>query len=459
MHVRYLGIAGRVLPHEMFEEYIRLFPDRPFLPRVQSINTRTPHFASSTSLPWLRFLLHSSTPAAENQTSASTSTLKHIRTFDSLSFDNHEGATLLALDLVTFQHSNVMLGGGLESFTMGSAPCLSTRRPYQDLIEYAFVLPPPGTMDSPVHGLRHLEVPHFLRELPDFFGRVAKMHTLEHLIIVIMENRGDDNILEVEERERAQHSLSTLEIEGYWWHLSSAINLCSPPSPTVPFRTFCLHYYGIDRDMVIAEIARVIDLPTGIVPPDNLETLTIELLEEREWLTREYLRGLVLTTNELQPLLQYRQMVKLHLDLPCTISLDIKFFHELAAVMRRTLSHLVIMRAMEYRPGSAFKPGLTVDDLATIAGVILPRLETLGLDVTWCDSPLSAERDCLVASSLLRALYVGTERTLSIRGYWEVSKFLKDHFPGLQYVYHHAEPYDDIWRHVIKDNGYSGKFF
>ena len=255
MHVRHLGIAGWVLPDAVMDDYIRLFPDRPFLPRVQSINTRSVPFGEPTSLPWLRFLLHSSTPA-ENQTSASASTLKHIRMFDTLALRDREGAMLLALDLFVFQHSNVMLGGGLESFEMQSSPCISTRRPYQDIFECAFVLRPPGTVDSPAYGLRHLKVPHFLRDLPNFFQRVARMRALEHLIIVIEESKSEDNMWEVEEKqEGVHHSLSSLEIKGFWEDLSRAINLCASPSATVPLRTLGLHYYGIRRDMVMAQVA------------------------------------------------------------------------------------------------------------------------------------------------------------------------------------------------------------
>jgi len=76
-------------------------------------------------------------------------------------------------------------------------------------------------------------------------------------------------------------------------------------------------------------------------------------------------------------------MVTLHLDLPCDTLLDIEFIHALAAVMGGTLRHLVVLRAVTLLTSESTSPVLTCDDLPTIAGVILPRLETLGLDVIW----------------------------------------------------------------------------
>ena len=46
-------------------------------------------------------------------------------------------------------------------------------------MENAFALPLPETADWPAQGLRRLEVTQYLRELPSFFGRVAKMRVLD----------------------------------------------------------------------------------------------------------------------------------------------------------------------------------------------------------------------------------------------------------------------------------------
>lgn len=152
--------------------------------------------------------------------------------------------------------------------------------------------------------------------------------------------------------------------------------------------------------------------------------------------------------------------MKLHLDLPCSIWPDIKFLHTLANVMGETLSHLVILRTTNDRVYCPFEPVLTVDDLATIAGVIFPRLETLGLDVPWHLTPSSSERDFLVVSSLLRTLHVGVDRSLGDQGSSKVTKFLKEHFPGLQYLYRHRKLFaNDGWEHVMTANGYSGGYY
>ena len=108
-HVRYLRIEGRILPDELMKDYVRLFPDRPFLPRVQSISMRT------SFVPWLRFLLRSSTPA-ENQPSAPASTLKQLYIYSTLEAHDvsREEGEGFAHDFVAFQHSNVKLGGDLD---------------------------------------------------------------------------------------------------------------------------------------------------------------------------------------------------------------------------------------------------------------------------------------------------------------------------------------------------------
>ena len=103
---------------------------------------------------------------------------------------------------------------------------------------------------------------------------------------------------------------------------------------------------------------------------------------------------------------------------------------------------------------------LTVDDLATMAGLIFPRLETLGLDVPWHLTPSSAEWDFLVASSVLRTLHVGADRSLLDQGSSKVAKFLKEHFPGLQYLYRHRKMFIyDEWDGVVVANGYSGGYY
>ncbi len=462
VHVRYLRITQHwTLPDEVFEDYLRLFPDRSLLPRVQSINM----WASSVSpspVQWSRFLLRSSTPA-ENQPSASASALKHLRISYTLSTGDREGFRLLALDLVAFQHSNLKLGGGLEVFKMVDLYSFQPNHTlaYQDVIENAFVLPPPENVDSPADGLHHIEVAHFLCGLPDFFGRVAKMRALEHLKIVILKRHGDDK-WEVEDKKKSvQHSLSSIEIEAFWWDLSPAINLCASPSATAQLRTLRLYYSQMDRALTRANITQVLDLPADIIPPDHLETLTVELVGKRQY-TTSYLNGLALATNALQPLLRYRQMVKLHLDLPRSICLDIKFLHALAAVMGETLSLLVILKAITVRHDYLFQPVLTVEDLSAIAGVLFPRLETLGLEVPWRDTSSSCtERNCSVASSLLRVLHVGTKRTLVGQESSNVAIFLKGRFPGLQYLYRHRVGHyeDDGWQPIMTANGYSGRYY
>ena len=170
-HVRYLRIQGWILPDEVLEDYLRLFPDRPLLPRVQSINMWSSSACHSPCcLQWSRFLLRSST-LAENQPSASASTIKHLGICYPLSLGDSEGARLLALDLVAFQHSNVKLGGGLDvsikinSYTLREfgSMFLFGFQALRDTIEEPFVLP---TVNSPAQGLSHLEVAQFLGGIP-----------------------------------------------------------------------------------------------------------------------------------------------------------------------------------------------------------------------------------------------------------------------------------------------------
>lgn len=156
------------------------------------------------------------------------------------------------------------------------------------------------------------------------------MRALEHLKIVILE---DNDMWEMEDKkESVRHSLSSLEIEGFWRDLSPAINLCASPSATAQLRTLRLYYHQKGRASTGARVTQVLDLPAGIIPPDHLETLTIELVADPQ-IDFSNLRAPVLTTNVLQPLLRCRQMVRLHLGLPCSICLDIEFLHVLAEVM------------------------------------------------------------------------------------------------------------------------------
>jgi len=100
-------------------------------------------------------------------------------------------------------------------------------------------------------------------------------------------------------------------------------------------------------------------------------------------------------------------MVKLHLELPFNILLDLNFLYALAAVMGETLEHSVILRRLAQDPDEdPFNPGLTADD-PTVGGTIMPRLEMLGLDVIYNEILASFKWDPSVASSLLQTLYVG----------------------------------------------------
>ena len=296
---------------------------------------------------------------------------------------------------------------------------------------------------------------HYLRELPAFFRRVAKIHALEHLKVVIAHE--DGGMLEAEdEKEGVQHSASSLAIEGRWSELFPAINLCTPPLAANQSQTLCLYYYLLDLPHTQMGVAQLLDLPARIIPPDHLETLKIKLLDDLNPYLFHLGQELVLMVDAFRPLLRYRRMVTLHLDLPCNILLDIEFLNALAGVMEGTLRHLVVLRAKSHWDGKHTSPVLTVDDLPTIAGVILPRLETLGLDVTWDEEPPSVKRHSLVVSSLLRTLHVGT-RHPSSRNYGQVAKFLKRHFPGLQYLYFMSmNDGSTPWIRVKDANRYSG---
>jgi len=464
MHVRYLGTPEAIGPHEVLEDYIRLFLDRPILPRVRSINIRM------LDAKFLQYLLRSSTPA-ENQPSSSASTLSSLTIYHTLTCDLYfEEGHGLARDVLAFQHSNRKLGGGIDTYQdFHPFPCRSHYRSlppgfwFQASMENAFTLPPEDA-DLPSHGLRRLEVAHYLRELPAFFGRVAKMRALEHLKISIAhrgnmwEAEGEDKAIQQSVSSGIQHSVSSLEIEGIWSDLYAAIYICPPPLAAGQLRAFRLHYYLSDIPTTQAKAVQVLDLPAGIIPPDDLEALTVELLDSRERI-RKYGRGPTLMVNAFRPLLRYRQLVKLHLDLPCNNRLDIEFFHAVGAVMGGTLRHLVVLRALTPWFDHSVKPVLTADDLPTIAGVIMPRLETLGLDVRYCKISSSAKRDSSVVSPLLGTLYVGTI-ILRVQQIPQVAEFLKRHFPGLQRLYHHPRYHrEDPWQCVMELNGYTGGFY
>jgi len=314
LHVRYLKLARPIsYPEEELDDYVRLFPDRPFLPHVRLIH------AEPFDGKWLRFLIRSSTPP-ENQPSASASTLRFLHIYrnsrDSRLSEVNEG---LARDLIAFQRSNGKLGGGLETFR--DIPTFPSREfypshtgfAYQESIENAVELPPLEATDSPAHGLRRLNMTHGLNELPAFFGRVAKMRGLERLKIAIAIARGVGGTLEAE--EGVQHSVSSLEIEGRWSELFSAINLCPPPSTAAQLQTLRLYYYEQDLPRTQVEVAHLLDLPARIIPPDHLEALAIELISRRDNGVPVG-KDLALMVDAFRPLLRYRRMVTLHLDLP-----------------------------------------------------------------------------------------------------------------------------------------------
>ena len=210
MHVRYLGVGFSVLscPREVLEDYIRLFPNRPLLPYVRSV------VVGEYSSQWLHFLLRSSTPA-ENQHSVSVSTLRHLHVRFEHPWVNVDRDFIR--DLAAFQRSNGEHGGGLEVFKetiripsqmlIGYSPVDPA---YRESVENALVLSTPETVDSPVHGLRRLETNYHIRDLPDFFVRVAKMRTLEYLRITILREN-----LEEEDEE------GTMSENGVPPHMSS----------------------------------------------------------------------------------------------------------------------------------------------------------------------------------------------------------------------------------------------
>jgi hypothetical protein len=440
----------------VLEDYIRLFPDRPILPRVRSINILM------LDANCLRYLIRSSTPA-ENQLSASASTLSRLSIHHTLGGGRlYEDGKGLARDVVAFQRSNHKLGGGLEAYQdfhpfehPGYYRSFPPGFAFQAIMEDAFALPHSVTVDPAAHGLRRLEVTHYLRELPAFFGRIAKMRALEHLRIAIA-HRGDMSEAEVK-GEGIQHSISSLEIEGRWSDLCAAINLCPSPSAASKFRMLRLYYYLAGLPSTQAAVGQVLNLPAGNIPPDHLEVLTVELLDIGEHI-RSHERGPALIVNEFQPLLRYRRMVKLHLDLPCHVLLHIEFLCALADVMGGTLRYLVALRAVTQWSGDRFRPVLTADDLPTIVG-IMPLLETLGLDLRYNDISSSAKQNFSVASSLLRTLHVGTN-FLWVPQIPQVAGFLRKHFPGLRCLYHHlVYHFGAPWPCVMKINGYCGGYY
>jgi hypothetical protein len=394
-HIRYLQTRDGILPNEVLEDYMCLFPNTPILPRVRSINILLgpPNC--------LRYFLRSSTPA-ENEPSASTSTLRSLSTYRypypaNIYMDERES---LARDLTAFQRSNGKLGGGLEAFRdftsfaeRGFRLLIPTGWTSHEGIESAFAFSP-ETVGQPVHRLRRLEVTHFLHEIPAFFGRVVRMQALEHLKITIAYGTGEfENIEEPPKPsyEGIRHSASSLELEGTWDDLYSAMNLCAPPSWATQFRAFRLRYYL--TELPTQAVVPLLDLPSNIIPPDHLDALTIDLLDCGTFIPKYVNDGIdaAVRLHAFQPLLRYTQMVKLHLELPFNILLDIEFLRVLAVVMGETLRHFVILRRLNQQSEDGFKPVLTADDLPTVVGVIMPRLEALGLDVSYDEVSLSAK--------------------------------------------------------------------
>ena len=424
----------------MLEDYIRLFPDRLILPLVRSINSQMDTASS------LRYILRSLTPT-ENQPSTSASTLRSLSIYRSEYYtpQEHEGEDL-ARYLAAFQHSNSKLGGGLESFQdflpfpeRGRYHYFPAGCNFQESIENAFALPSPETTGALVHGLRRLEVTHHLRELPAFFERVGRMRALEHLKIAIaydhnIEETGAEasvaNIIpksshkdQTSGDEAITHSASSLEIEGRWGELSLVIHLCALPSKVTRFRTLRLFYYLPTFFWTPAQGVRLLDLPANIIPPDSLDTLSVNLLDHRDEEPNVVPNGIgaELTVDAFRPLLRYKQMVELHLELPYNILLDLNFLRALAAEMGKTSRHLVVLRRLEQWVEDDFKPVLTANDLSTIVGVIMPRLEVLGLDASYDEIPAPAKRNSPVASSL-RDCKPGKDsfRNLATSGIWAV---------------------------------------
>src|SRR5882757_2093392 len=107
MHIRYLQIQDGILPSEVLEDYMRLFPHRPILPLVRSINIL---MRRASCLP---YLLRSLTPA-ENQVSVSESMLRTLSIYRDQRIDRWEEDESPARDLAAFQHSNGRFGTGLK---------------------------------------------------------------------------------------------------------------------------------------------------------------------------------------------------------------------------------------------------------------------------------------------------------------------------------------------------------
>jgi hypothetical protein len=455
----------------VLEDYIRLFPDTPILPRIRSINIL---MDSRSCLP---YFIRSSTPG-ENQPSVSASVLRSLSIYRRESLDDpaaEEEGEGLARDLAAFQRSNGKLGGGLETFR--DFPPLSSRGwehspagcEFQKNMQNALVLRPLETADWPARGLRRLEVIHYPRELPGFFGRVARMDALSHLKIAIADER---DFLEPEEEsdesdgseahsiqkhpfkihrpdyEGIRHSASSLEIEGFWRGLSSAIHRCAPPSAATQFRSLRLLYYLRNIPRTRAAIVRVLDLPADIIPPDHLQTLVVCLLDRGGGIPSSYRR---MEVGAFRPLLRYKRMVKLHLELPCNIPVDLEFLHALGAVMGETLRHFVMSWGILVDWDDGFGPVLTAGDLPIIAGAIMPRLETLGLDVRYDE--ISVSGGSSVVSSALQNLYVGMNRINEAR-ISQVATFLKEHFPRLQRLRHNDS---HSWPRVVQVNGYNDR--
>ena len=475
-YIRYLRAQDGVFPDDALEHYISFFPDRPLFPRVRSII-----FEMETG-GWLRFLLCPLHPT-KDQPSLSPSTLRSLLIYRSPDFDPEREGKDLARDLAEFQRLNSRLGGGLEAF-QDLSPFPEREESHlprnprvqeaiQEAMENAFSLPSPETTGAPVRGLRRLEVTHYLREFPAFFERVGRMRALEHLKIAIaydprIGEMGEEASMEIISPKFSRkgqspnnsvttHSASSLEIEGRWGELSLSISLCAHPSKVTRFRTLRLLYYIPIDYLVPAQGAWLLDLPADIIPPDSLEALTINLLENGVDIPDAVPYGIegALKVDAFQPLLRYKEMVELHLELPYNILLDIDFLRVLAAVMCQTLRHLVILRRLDQWEDDDFGPVLTANDLPTIV-VLMPRLETLGLDVSHDDISASANRDSSVACPLLQTLYVGTV------GLWdaqvpEVARFLKEYFPGLQYLYHHEGAWEEEgpWSRIVSVNEYS----
>ena len=470
-YIRYLRAQDGVFPDDALENYISFFPDRPLLPRVRSII-----FEMETG-SWLRYLL-CSLNLTKNQPSASASTLRSLLIYRTANFAPEREGQDLARELAEFQRFNSRLGGGLEAF-QDFFPFPEREEDYlpagseaQVAIENAFSLPSPETTGALVRGLRRLEVTHYLREFPAFFERVGRMRALEHLKIAISY---DTRIGEIgveasmtrffpfsqtgqsPNNEATRHSASSLEIEGRWGELSPSISLCARPSGVTRFRTLRLLYYIPINSLVPAQGVWLLDLPADIIPPDSLEALTVNLLENGVDTPDAVPYGIegALKVDAFRPLLRYKQMVELHLELPYNILLDIDFLRALAAVMCETLRHLVILRRLDQPDNDDFSPALTANDLPSIV-VLMPRLETLGLDVIYDDISASANRDSSVVCPLLQTLYVGTV-ALRDAQVPEVARFLKEYFPGLQYLYHHEGAWEEEgpWSRLVSVNQYS----